>query len=430
MKSDIANWLRLARSLAVHRAPYLSRVFFNFIPVPMENMCEKTGGMMGVSDQWHLFYDPDPKVAAEYPNEFWASVLMHEAMHLLRYHSSRALTRDKKVWNLATDMEINESFRYIRENAGPTGNGIFRCTLPADAIPLLSKYGLTDEKTYHPAEKWYPFFLELKEQNEEEGKGGPSAACGSGSGGEEYDFEKQAKAAGKKDPGMEGVTGIRADSIRKATANDIKTAIDSGKIAGDDAGMFNRIIEDLLTPAKVPWQQLLRNKLRGVVGRARGRREYTQTRMSRRSSMGITNARLPGTYSPLVSAGIIIDTSGSMSKQDLLDAMSETQGILKALEASITVFSVDAAAGKPQTITDVKRIVLTGGGGTDMRVGTDACYALKPRPAVCIIMTDGYTPWPHKYNKMEVIACITGANEEQNAEHFSVPSHITTVFVR
>jgi Mg-chelatase subunit ChlD len=54
---------------------------------------------------------------------------------------------------------------------------------------------------------------------------------------------------------------------------------------------------------------------------------------------------------------------------------------------------------------------LTGGGGTDMGAGIAAAYALRPRPAVTVVLTDGFTPWPaHPPKGMRVVAALLGDN--------------------
>ena len=42
---------------------------------------------------------------------------------------------------------------------------------------------------------------------------------------------------------------------------------------------------------------------------------------------------------------------------------------------------------------NTRQISLFGGGGTDMRVGIEAAMRVT-RPAVIIVITDGFTPWP------------------------------------
>jgi hypothetical protein len=44
-----------------------------------------------------------------------------------------------------------------------------------------------------------------------------------------------------------------------------------------------------------------------------------------------------------------------------------------------------------------------------MGTGIAAAYALRPRPAVAVVLTDGYTPWPAQAPKgMRVIAGLLG----------------------
>ncbi len=75
----------------------------------------------------------------------------------------------------------------------------------------------------------------------------------------------------------------------------------------------------------------------------------------------------------------------------------------------VRVLACDAAAGPAQRVTSARQGQLTGGGGTDMGAGIAAACALRPRPAVTVVLTDGYTAWPAQGPKgMRVVAGLLG----------------------
>jgi predicted metal-dependent peptidase len=58
------------------------------------------------------------------------------------------------------------------------------------------------------------------------------------------------------------------------------------------------------------------------------------------------------------------------------------------------VLACDTAVGAVRRVTSARQVELTGEGGTDMGAGIEAAAALRPRPAVTVVLTDGCTPWP------------------------------------
>jgi predicted metal-dependent peptidase len=60
----------------------------------------------------------------------------------------------------------------------------------------------------------------------------------------------------------------------------------------------------------------------------------------------------------------------------------------------VHVLSCDAQVHRVQRVTSARRVELFGGGGTNMGAGIAAALALRPRPSVIVVLTDGYTPWP------------------------------------
>jgi predicted metal-dependent peptidase len=83
-----------------------------------------------------------------------------------------------------------------------------------------------------------------------------------------------------------------------------------------------------------------------------------------------------------------------MGEAEILLALTEIDSILRATGSSVTVLSCDAkvhATGKVTRAADAAKL-LKGGGGTDFRPAFDALAPL--RPAVTVVVTDGYGPAP------------------------------------
>jgi predicted metal-dependent peptidase len=81
----------------------------------------------------------------------------------------------------------------------------------------------------------------------------------------------------------------------------------------------------------------------------------------------------------------------------LARALAEVEGIFTRSglrSAGLRVLAVDTDVHVVRRVTRARDVELAGGGGTDMGRGIDAAVALRPRPSVVIVLTDGLTPWP------------------------------------
>lgn len=124
---------------------------------------------------------------------------------------------------------------------------------------------------------------------------------------------------------------------------------------------------------------------------------------------------------------MVIDTSGSMSAADLAAALAEVSGVLKALAVgTVRVGCCDAAATELRPVASMREVNLSGGGGTDMRVGIAAALAGHPKPSVIIVLTDGDTPWPARGFGVPLIVVLIGATGTARA---GVPGWARTVEV-
>ena len=108
--------------------------------------------------------------------------------------------------------------------------------------------------------------------------------------------------------------------------------------------------------------------------------------------------------------------------------MSEIRGICQAMQCEITAIACDSQAYEPIKILTLPDVVaasknfLRGGGGTDMIVGIEAALALRPTPDACVVLTDGYTPYPAApYSKVDVIFGIIQCGSSYSPPRPSVP---------
>ena len=161
------------------------------------------------------------------------------------------------------------------------------------------------------------------------------------------------------------------------------------------AGLL-RWAEQTLQPA-VDWRRVLAAELRRAVADTAGAVDYSYRRPSRRAPVA-GPVVLPALRRPVPEVAVVCDTSGSMTEDLLAAALAEVEGLLRSLGLArqVRVLACDTAVGAVRRVTSARQVELVGGGGTDMGAGIDAAAALRPRPAVTVVLTDGFTPWPDR----------------------------------
>jgi predicted metal-dependent peptidase len=213
--------------------------------------------------------------------------------------------------------------------------------------------------------------------------------CGSGADGQPRTGEDP--SGGDGPPRPEGLPGWQADLLRRQVAAEI---LRHGREAGSVPAGLARWAQQTLAPV-VNWRTLLAAELRRAVADRAGAADYSYRRPSRRAA-AVGNVVLPALRHPVPDVAVVCDTSGSMTDELLAMTLAEVEGLLRSLGVirQLRVLACDAAAGPAQRVTSARQVELTGGGGTDMGAGIAAAVALRPRPAITVVLTDGYTPWP------------------------------------
>lgn len=203
--------------------------------------------------------------------------------------------------------------------------------------------------------------------------------------------------------------------------------------AGEDGALGDWARE--LTSGQVDWRAALDSHVRAAAAHEAGRRDYTYSRPSRRRAPAGAGGRviLAGMHAPAPPrVAVIRDTSGSMrSGADLISAAAaEIDDMLRA-RARVTLIDTDDQAHAPRSLRAAAGQADTaqGGGGTDMSAGLDAAAALRPRPQLAVVMTDGMTPWPQRnpLRGVPVLVVLLGADARRHQQH--VPDWARTLVV-
>jgi len=400
--------------------PYFNSIIYRLKPRMMKDL-----PTFGVTPNWVWVYGE--KVPMNETEQ--VAALFHEINHLLRNHAGRQGDRKHEKWNWAGDFEINdwwppnltppewiltpdkfqlpngelaewyfgnmpESEYHVREDASAIHPGVGACTTEG-----------CDSKDVAPV----PGTLE----GQSPVKGvlhGPM--CGSSSHGE----------AGDGDPGEvegEGVVGeFEAEAVRHQVAKDIEDAAANEKTRGNIPGSMIEWAHDLLHP-QISWQKHLRTMVRKAVVSIAGNKEHTWAKPRRR---GINPFILPKRIDVKAIPAMYIDTSGSMSDDEIAQALSEVRAAVKANASFVYVTTLDAAVYptvRVSTSGDMPKVKIEHRGGTDMRLLFDHYKSLHPRPNLLVCFTDGETAWPEEGpTDAKVIIVLT---QPQNKTHYPVP---------
>ena len=374
-----------ARVWAAHQSPYMASALLALDPVVVDQSGDPVAGRLDlrafpVDPAWHVYLDPEAVAATDVALiGFW---LVHQVSHLLRHHADRcplaapdatsttprAASAEEQVWNMAADAEINDDL--------VAGSAV----VPEHAVTPAA-LGLADSLT---AEDYWDALG--GRENAPTPPHRPAAAsghdCGSG-----CDGRRRSWDSGKPGLGTLGHTLIERDVARRIEEH--------RRRYGNVPAGWQRWASEILEPV-ISWQRLLASAVRRGVADVAGRVDFTYRKPSRRSSVS-GGVILPSLRQPLPKVAMVLDTSGSMDDHLLEQSLAEVQGVLKSMGVGrrhLRIICCDAKAFDAQKVMAASDVTLLGGGGTDMGAGLSKAAALRPRPDLVIVLTDGHTPWP------------------------------------
>jgi predicted metal-dependent peptidase len=282
-------------------------------------------------------------------------VSLHEGMHVVFMHMWRREGRDPKMWNVATDANINATLIKLGYKMPKGGVVLNWVTDDMSAEDIYNK--LMDQRD------------KRKQQGQGQGQGQPNQQDDMGAGGwdDSGDLEDAPDAANATD--MEAT---------------IMTAAKMAKACGDKSALVQRVLGGALNPT-VHWTDVLRPVLTSAA-----RDDYTYRRFNRRLiSQGVY---MPALYSEALGGLVVgVDTSGSVSEGDLNQIAAEINAIVEDCHPEwVEVIYCDSSINKVQRFTQGEQIQLfaLGGGGTRFKPVFDHVRGMQEKVAAMIYLTD------------------------------------------
>ena len=313
------------------------------------------------------------------PDKMVHFVLAHEVMHLLLDHHSRMGIREGFLWNVSGDLLINEMLQehfvaagvsvditnYV--NAGTIGVDIDHNTVTTEEVYEILFKDKRRTKGYEQA-------LEADGSNPRKGVTGSGDLAQNDVAGDSQSYviregSETTPSSGKEwsEAGLEAATRSR--------------------LAGHCPQFMERVIDKLLN-ATISWNEVLASYLRRKFC-MRGGSKHTFTPPNRRYLyQDILLTSRVGRKKP--SIAFSIDTSGSMSPEDISKGLAEMNAIRQMYKIPIYLLEADAAVNRAQWVSPYQEIPsLKGGGGTSFIPVMEHLKENKPDIDLLVYFTDG-----------------------------------------
>ena len=372
LKRNAEGILANDRREMLTRYPFFGQIAMglNLIPV-RDSRCSTAA-----TDGENLFFDIE--FLASLRKEDQIFVLAHEVLHNCMLHFLRTETRDRQLFNIATDMEVNSILR---------DDGLVP---PQDAL-LPETYGFSKG---HSAEEYYDMLLQLADksnisQNDGDGESqnsGNANGCGNKDGECKGQFDKHIYKNDMRDDdednkNVEDRWGkvehdpdfepeVKENAVERMQEAVLTAAQTVERNRGELSDAIKNLVEKLLKP-QVDWKEKLSSFVTKVSGDracwAKPNKRYISQRMY-----------LPSYEGDKVRVGVIIDTSGSTAS-DMNQFLSEVNAIVKGFgNYEMTIIQCDAKVqhvesydvDKPLDL-ETQKFERYGNGGTRLKPAFD-----------------------------------------------------------
>lgn len=362
-----------ARRMAEARATLIRDYpFFGHLSMGLQLACAPCE--TACTDGERLIFDPEfaEKLTTGRGMEF---VVLHEILHIVLGHCTRGGARDEKLFNLACDIVVNSTILQM------WGLNTF---LVAGAEPIhLTPKG--DEGRNYSAEEVYEMLPKSSGGN----VGSTFSAGGNGTL-DRHDVWK----------------GIRDTSrVQDTWTMRIRNAVRACQDMPGMSPVQRKLVEKLNSLSRTDWRQLLHDFIQHDTY------DYTFLPPDRRFSdrdFFLPAFNVNEDQGSARDLWVCVDTSGSVSDEELNEAMSEVRDAMRqvSLTGAISYFDTDITEPRSfDTEDELEKIIPEGGGGTSFQV---IFHYLKEHlsmdlPKAILIFSDGYVcRWPKEEDALGV----------------------------
>jgi predicted metal-dependent peptidase len=332
-------------------------------------------------------------------------ILAHEALHCAMGHPHRRNHRVKRRWDVACDHAVN--LILIEEGLKPPLHGILAdqnyMTLSAEEI-----YPLIPEDT--PEESFDQHLFDSDNEqgaspDENQRQDDPEAGNSGGQGKEgQSEAEEQQGSGSQASQKPNEMSPAEREELAEQWKNRLAAAAQAARQAGKLSQSMMRWVDGLLAPS-LPWRALLARFFA-----INQRDDYSWRRPSRREGAAI----LPRLSSEGLEVIAAIDTSGSISDEELREFVSELDALKGQVRAKVTLLACDNhiadAAPWEYEAWDAMQLPndIEGGGGTDFRPVFDWVEAESRSPNLLVYFTDAEGDFPKVPPNYPVVWLVKG----------------------
>jgi len=403
--------------------------FFAYMVLKLKPIEKKEIETIGININGNLYYNPEWIKNIGEDTEL-KSILTHEVLHLVFNHLIRQGIRNQEMFNIASDICINNmlynnGFEIIKGALNPINN---RIKIGKKEIVDIDKKSA--EKIYEELydelkkniknNKIYVYF-DSDESNDGEGESGSQGSNKKQKKGKENN-KKECSGKGNNKKELKGFdVHILSDGKETATKEQQKKwkrmiveATTYAKNIGKLPAGMERLVEELIDE-KINWKELLYRYVTNELNY-----DWTYSYPSKKSQA--TGIYLPSLKKENIDIIVSIDTSGSISKEELSSFICEIINLGKSFNnLKITLIVCDCEIKDTFELTNgniekAQELLIKGGGGTSHIPVYNWIEENMPNAKLLINFTDGFSVFPDE-ETIKTIWILT----EKSCEEDKIP---------